>query len=76
MSTRTGTVQTDSPVSAASGGSLTDVDRAPLLPPGPPLPRSIQGVGFGLARRRVLQRLQARYGDAVTVHLPIYGRAV
>lgn len=61
---------------AASGTSLTGEYSAPLLPPGPPLPRSIQGVGFGLARRRVLQRLQARYGDAVTVHLPIYGRAV
>ncbi|MBB1023377.1 cytochrome P450 [Dietzia sp. DQ12-76] len=55
---------------------MTADDRAPLLPPGPSLPRSVQGVGFGLARRRVLQRLQARYGDAVTVHLPIYGRAV
>ncbi|WP_241725845.1 MULTISPECIES: cytochrome P450 [unclassified Dietzia] len=67
---------TDRSVPAASATRLTADDRAPLLPPGPSLPRSVQGVGFGLARRRVLQRLQARYGDAVTVHLPIYGRAV
>ncbi|PAY22181.1 cytochrome P450 [Dietzia natronolimnaea] len=67
---------TDRTAPAASEASLTGDDPAPLLPPGPALPRSIQGVGFGIARRRVLQRLQARYGNAVTVHLPIYGRAV
>ena len=33
---------------AASHGSLTGDDSAPLLPPGPPLPRSLQGVGFGI----------------------------
>ncbi|MET3861429.1 cytochrome P450 [Dietzia sp. 2505] len=67
---------TDRPVPASPGGSSTGDYRAPLLPPGPSLPRAIQGAGFGIARRRVLQRLQARYGNAVTVHLPIYGRAV
>jgi cytochrome P450 len=33
-------------------------------------------VGFGIARRKVLQLLQRRYGHAFTVHLPIYGRTV
>lgn len=55
---------------------IVEDHRGTLLPPGPPLPRSIQGVGFGLARRPVMQQLRRRYGTAYTVHLPIYGRAV
>lgn len=55
---------------------IVEDHRGTRLPPGPPLPRSIQGVGFGLARRPVMQQLRRRYGTAYTVHLPIYGRAV
>ena len=39
---------TDRPVPSASEGSLIGDDRAPLLPPGPPLPRAIQGAAFGI----------------------------
>jgi cytochrome P450 len=46
------------------------------LPPGPPVPRAIQGV-VALANRRVaLERLRRRYGSAFTVNVPIFGRLV
>ena len=67
---------TDRTAPAAGGGHPTEDERAPQLPPGPRLPRPVQGVGFGIARRQALQLLHRRYGTAFTVHLPIYGRAV
>jgi len=46
------------------------------LPPGPRLPRSIQGV-LALANRRIaLQILRRRYGSAFTLNLPIFGPMV
>jgi cytochrome P450 family 138 len=45
------------------------------LPPGPSAPRIVQG-GFALAApRRRMRRLRARYGDAFTINVPIFGRA-
>jgi cytochrome P450 len=45
------------------------------LPPGPSAPRIVQG-GFALATpRRRMRRLRARYGDAFTINVPIFGRA-
>jgi cytochrome P450 family 138 len=45
------------------------------LPPGPSVPRIVQG-GFALATpRRRMRRLRARYGDAFTINVPIFGRA-
>jgi cytochrome P450 family 138 len=46
------------------------------LPPGPSAPRVVQG-GFALAApRRRMRRLRARHGDAFTINVPIFGRAV
>ncbi|EGD56534.1 cytochrome P450 [Gordonia neofelifaecis] len=46
------------------------------LPPGPHRPRAVQGAEFLVGRRRALQRLARRYGDAVTLALPAFGDAV
>ncbi|GAA5173420.1 cytochrome P450 [Pseudonocardia eucalypti] len=46
------------------------------LPPGPTAPPFLQGV-YALTRPlRGLPRLRAKYGDAFTVHLPIFGRVL
>jgi cytochrome P450 len=46
------------------------------LPPGPPLPRAVQGV-LAIANRRIaLQILRRRYGSAFTIDLPIFGPMV
>ncbi|GAA0341476.1 cytochrome P450 [Actinoallomurus spadix] len=46
------------------------------LPPGPSLPRSAQGAVVLAARSQGLRRMRARYGDAFTVNVPIFGRTV
>ncbi len=46
------------------------------LPPGPSAPRFVQGAYALAAPRRAILRLHARYGDAFTVNVPIFGRAV
>ncbi len=45
------------------------------LPPGPSAPRIVQGVFALTAPRRRMRRLRARYGDAFTINVPIFGRA-
>jgi cytochrome P450 family 138 len=46
------------------------------LPPGPPLPRAVQGV-LALADRRIaLQMMRRRYGSTFTIDLPIFGQLV
>ncbi|MBQ6639477.1 MAG: cytochrome P450, partial [Saccharopolyspora sp.] len=46
------------------------------LPPGPSTPRSLQAVRALFSPRLGLPRLRARYGDTVTIQLPVYGKAV
>jgi cytochrome P450 len=46
------------------------------LPPGPTLPRAVQGAYALTQPLRGLRRLRDRYGDAFTVDVPIFGRAV
>lgn len=46
------------------------------LPPGPALPRAVQGLAFSAARRWVVTRLVRRYGDVVTMNIPVFGRTV
>ncbi len=47
------------------------------LPPGPNAPpRLLQGIRFLTARRAVVGDLGRRYGSAVTLNLPIFGRTV
>lgn len=46
------------------------------LPPGPTAPRAVQGIRALLSTRLGLDRLRERYGDAFTVNVPLFGRAV
>ena len=46
------------------------------LPPGPSAPRFVQGIYALATPLRGMRRLRARYGDAFTVNVPIFGRAV
>lgn len=46
------------------------------LPPGPHLPRAIQGVLALTDRRIALRMLRRRYGSAFTIDLPIFGQMV
>src|SRR5258707_12690182 len=43
------------------------------LPPGPPVPRALQGVAALADRRIALQILRRRYGSAFSIDLPIFG---
>jgi cytochrome P450 len=60
---------------------MTTVERdAPTagvkLPPGPRLPRPVQGLLALTDRRIALQMMRRRYGSAFTVDLPIFGQLV
>jgi cytochrome P450 len=46
------------------------------LPPGPSAPRFVQGARALLTPMRGMRRLRDRYGDAFTVNVPIFGRAL
>jgi cytochrome P450 len=46
------------------------------LPPGPTTSRAVQGAYSLTTPRRGIPRLHARYGDAITVNLPVFGRSV
>ncbi|MCX2929143.1 cytochrome P450 [Mycobacterium sp. CVI_P3] len=46
------------------------------LPPGPHTPKLIQGLRFFTSRRTAVGELSRRYGSAVTLNLPIFGKAV
>jgi cytochrome P450 len=46
------------------------------LPPGPPLPRPVQGLLFARFRHQMIRRFRARYGNVFSVNMPIFGRTV
>lgn len=46
------------------------------LPPGPRLPRHVQGLAFVAARRQTMQVLARRYGPAFTLNIPVFGNTV
>ena len=46
------------------------------LPPAVRLPKLLQGAGFAMSRRWMIQRLARRHGRAFTLNVPIYGRVV
>ena len=46
------------------------------LPPGPRIPRAIQGAAALANRRLAVKMLRRRYGSAFTVDVPIFGRLV
>ncbi len=46
------------------------------LPPGPSTPRAVQGAYALIVAQRGMRQMRDRYGDAFTVNVPIFGRAV
>jgi cytochrome P450 family 138 len=46
------------------------------LPPTARIPKVIQGLGFAMSRRFMIQRLARRHGSDFTLNLPMYGRVV
>ena len=46
------------------------------LPPGPRTPRTVQGLRFLVSRRSSIGGLTRRYGPAVSLNLPIFGKTV
>ncbi|WP_242453543.1 cytochrome P450 [Mycolicibacterium sp. P9-64] len=46
------------------------------LPPGPTLPKLVQGMWFALARRQMIEKLTRRHGDAFTIRMPTVGTVV
>ncbi len=46
------------------------------LPPGPRTPRTVQGLRFLVSRRSSIDALTRRYGPAVSLNLPIFGKTV
>lgn len=46
------------------------------LPPTLRLPRTVQGVPFAVARRRLVALLVRRYGPVFTLNVPMFGRTV
>jgi cytochrome P450 family 138 len=46
---------------------------AATLPPGPQIPKILQGIAFGFFRRPFVHQVAQRYGDVFTLHVPIYG---
>jgi cytochrome P450 len=59
----------ESPQPAAGG-------RAVRLPPGPRVPKQLQGLAFIASRRMALRLLRRRYGTAFSVHVPLFGPVV
>ena len=55
---------------------MTTMTTAATLPPGPTAPRAVQGAYALTFPLRGMRRLKERYGDAFTVNVPIFGRAV
>src|SRR5262249_46609006 len=43
------------------------------LPPAPPIPKILAGIGFVAARGKTVGALGRRYGSAVTLNLPVFG---
>ena len=49
---------------------------AGTLPPGPRIPKVLQGLAFAFMRRRLMLEMAHRYGDAFSLHVPVYGPMV
>jgi cytochrome P450 family 138 len=54
----------------------TSTTAAGTLPPGPRIPKALQGLAFAFTRRWFMHGMAHRYGDAFTLHVPVYGPMV
>jgi cytochrome P450 family 138 len=69
----------DGPTREAQATTIVDVPattRAVKLPPGPRLPKLMQGIGYAVSRKWTAAHLARRYGDAFTMNVPVFGRMV
>jgi cytochrome P450 family 138 len=46
------------------------------LPPGPRIPKALQGLAFAFFRRPLMHRMAHRYGEIFSLHVPVYGPLV
>lgn len=46
------------------------------IPPGLPLPKLVQGIGYATARRWMVKQSARRYGDVFSLNIPMFGRTV
>jgi cytochrome P450 family 138 len=46
------------------------------LPPGPRIPKALQGAMFWISRRWTVQQMARRHGDIFELNVPLYGRIV
>src|SRR6201992_513232 len=49
---------------------------ATTLPPGPRMPKALQGLAFSFFRRRFMHAMAHRYGDIFSLRVPVYGPLV
>ena len=61
---------------ATVGDASTTTAGSIKLPPGPKWPKFLQGVAYAVSRTWTIERMTRRYGDVVTMTLPVFGRAV
>ena len=62
---------------ARGGNGMATATTEPVrLPPGPRVPKTVQGIAFLLANHGMFAALGRRYGSAITVNLPICGQVV
>ena len=63
-----------------SEATIVDVSaatpRVVKLPPGPRLPKALQGIAFSAARRGTLQKFARRYGDVFSLNIPVFSHTV
>jgi cytochrome P450 len=53
-----------------------ETTEAVRVPPGPRIPKTVQGIAFLSVTHGMFAALARRYGSAFTVNLPLFGRAV
>lgn len=56
--------------------TVTSAAATVRLPPAPRVSKLVQGLGFAVSRRGMMQHLTRRYGDVFALRLPMYGRVV
>jgi cytochrome P450 family 138 len=46
------------------------------LPPGPRIPKALQGIGYLVSRRWTVERFSRRHGSVFTMNIPVFGHTV
>ncbi|WP_428349100.1 cytochrome P450 [Mycolicibacterium sp.] len=64
------------PHSAAARTGSTAAARPVRMPPAPPIPVFLQGLGFSVWRKSTVARVARACGDAFTLTLPVFGKTV